>query len=69
MLSKNIFLAHFEIVQNFHHFCKGGGCGFSVKNSIFQKTALKIVKTLLLMSGTNNFAENIFLVHFEYILR
>ena len=45
---KKCFLAHFEIVQNFHHFCKGGGCGFSVKNSIFQKNALKIVETLLL---------------------
>ena len=62
--AKNIFLAHFEIVQNFHHFCKVRGCGFSVKNSIFQKTALKIVKTLLLMSGTNNFAEKYFLSTF-----
>ena len=36
-LPKNIFIANFEIVQNFHHFCKVRGCGFSVKNSIFQK--------------------------------
>ena len=64
MLPKNIFLAHFEIVQNFQYFCKVRGCGFCVKNSIFQKTALKIVETLLLMSGTNNFAEKYFLSTF-----
>ena len=33
---KNIFLAHFEIVQNFHYFCNVRGCGFSFKNSFFQ---------------------------------
>ena len=69
MLPTNIFLAHFEIVQNFHHFCKDRGCGFSVKKFNFPKTALKIVETLLMMSGTNNLAKKYFLSTFEYILR
>ena len=64
ILPKNIFLAHFEIVQNYHHFCKVHGCGFSVKNSIFFTTALKFVDTLLLMSGTKNFAKKYFLSTF-----
>ena len=64
MLPKNIFLAHFEIVQNFHHFCEVRGCGFSVTNSIFQKPALIFVETLLLMSGTKNFATKYFLSTF-----
>ena len=34
---KNIFLAHFKIVQNFHYFCKVRACRISIKNSIFQK--------------------------------
>ena len=37
ILSKNIFLAHFMIVQNFHYFCKVRACRISVKNSNFQK--------------------------------
>ena len=37
ILSKNIFLAHFKIVQNFHYFCKVHACRISVKNSNFQK--------------------------------
>ena len=35
--AKNIFLAHFKIVQNFHYFCKVRACRIPVKNSIFQK--------------------------------
>ena len=35
--AKNIFLAHFKIVQNFHYFCKGRASRISVKNSNFQK--------------------------------
>ena len=34
---KYIFLAHFEIIQNFHHICKVPACRYSVKKSIFQK--------------------------------
>ena len=37
ILPKNIFLAHFKIVQNFHYFCKVRACRISVKNSNFQK--------------------------------
>ena len=37
ILPKNIFLAQFKIVQNFHYFCKVRACPISVKNSIFQK--------------------------------
>ena len=36
-LAKNIFLAQFQIVPNFHYFCKVRACRISVKNSIFQK--------------------------------
>ena len=36
-LQKNIFLAQFKIVQNFHYFCKVCACWISVKISIFQK--------------------------------
>ena len=41
---KKNFFAHFEIVQNFHHFCKVRGCRFSVKNSIFQKLPKSLQK-------------------------
>ena len=37
ILPKNISLALFEIVQNFHYFCKVRACRISFKNSIFQK--------------------------------
>ena len=37
ILPKNIFLAHFKIVQNFHYFCKVRACRIPVKNSNFQK--------------------------------
>ena len=37
ILPKNISLALFEIIQNFHYFCKVRACQISLKNSIFQK--------------------------------
>ena len=40
MLPKNVFLAHFEIVQNFHHFCKGWAVDFLSKIQ-FSKNCLK----------------------------
>ena len=43
ILPKNIFLAHFKIVQNFNYFCKVRACRISVKNSFFQKM-VKIVE-------------------------
>ena len=61
ILPKNIFLAQFKIVQNFHYFCKVRACRISFKNSIFQKLPKICGETLLLMSGTNNFAKKYFL--------
>ena len=37
ILPKSIFLAQFDIVLNFHYFCKVYACRISVKNSILQK--------------------------------
>ena len=63
-LQKNIFLALIKTAQIFHYFCKVRACRISVKNSILQKLP-KIVKTLLLMRGTNNLQKNIFLAQFK----
>ena len=41
--AKKYFLALFEMVLNFHYFCKVRTCRISVKNSIFQKLS-KIVE-------------------------
>ena len=38
-LAKNIFLAQFQIVPNFHYFCKVRAYRISIKNSIFSKIA------------------------------
>ena len=64
--AKNIFLPHFEIVQNFHYFVRSAPADFSQKFN-FPKTASNVVEMFLLMSGTNNFAKNIFLPHFEIV--
>ena len=71
ILPKNIFLAQFEIVLNFHYFCKVRACRISVKNSvknlIFQNliaapVELKIVwRNTSLMRGTNNLSKKYFL--------
>ena len=67
ILPKNIFLAHFEIVQNFHHFCKVRGCGFSVNNSIF-KNSLKVCRnTSFWWVEQRILQKNIFLAHFEIV--
>ena len=69
--AKKYFFTHFEIVLNFHYFCKVRACRISVKNSDFWKVP-KIVEKhffeisdfhlpLLLMKGTNNFAKKYFL--------
>ena len=42
-LAKNIFLAQFEMLLNFHYFCKVRACRISLKNSDFQKVP-KIVE-------------------------
>ena len=61
ILSKNIFSAKLEIVQNFHYFCKVRACRILAKNSIFQKLPIFFVETFLLMSGINNLAKKYFL--------
>ena len=57
--AKNIFLPHFEIVQNFHYFVRSAPVIFRQKFN-FQKTASNVVEMFLLMSGTNNFCQKIF---------
>ena len=60
ILPKNIFLAQFEIVLNFHYFCKVRACRISVKNSI-SKNCLKLWRNTSLMRGTNNLSKKYFL--------
>ena len=62
-MPKNIFLPHFEIVQNFHYFVRDAPVNFLSKIQ-FPKTALNVVEMFLLMSGTNNFAKKYFLTPF-----
>ena len=57
ILSKNIFLAQFEIVLNFHYFCKARACRISVNNPNFQKLP-KIVD-----EGNKQFIQKIFSSH------
>ena len=47
ILKKNIFLAQFKIVQNFHYFCKVRACRIPVKKSIFQKLPKIVEKHFL----------------------
>ena len=63
ILPKNIFLPHFEIVQNFHYFVTSAPVDFLSKFN-FPKTPSNVVEMLLLMSGTNNFAKKYFLTPF-----
>ena len=61
--AKNIFLPHFEIVQNFHYFVRSAPVIFSQKFN-FPKSVSNVVEMFLLMSGTNNFAKKYFLTPF-----
>ena len=61
---KNIFLPHFEIVQNFHYFVRSAPVDFPSKIQ-FSKTASNVVEMFLLMNGTNNFAKKYFLTPFR----
>ena len=70
IFQKNIFLPHFEIVQNFHYFVRGAPVDFPSKIQ-FSKNCLKYCRKvslhlylLLLMSGTNNSAKKYFLTPF-----
>ena len=67
ILPKNIFLAQFEIVLNFHYFCKVRACRISVKNSI-SKNCLKLWRNTSLMRGTNNLSKKYFFTQFEIVL-
>ena len=43
-LAKNIFLAHFEIVQNLYHFGKAPACGMIHQKTLFQKFSKNLLK-------------------------
>ena len=66
ILPKNIFLPHFEIVQNFHYFVRSVPVDFPQKIQ-FPKTGSNVIEMFLLMIGTNSFAKNISLPHFEIV--
>ena len=68
ILPKNIFLAQFEIVLNFHYFCKVRACQISVKNSNFQKL-LKILEKHFFWWGEQTiYSKNIFFTQLEIVL-
>ena len=68
ILPKNISLALFEIVQNFHYFCKVHACGISVKNSIFQKLPKIVEKHFSRWQEQIILPKNISLALFEMVL-
>ena len=67
ILPKNIFLAHFKIVQNFHCFCKAGTCQIPVKNSIFQKMPKIVEKHFFWWMEQIILCKNIYLAHFKIV--
>ena len=69
ILPKNIFLPHFEIVQNFHYFVRSAPVDFLSKFQFSKKwfsyfPVSNVVEMFLLMSGTNNFDKKYFLTPF-----
>ena len=64
ILPKNIFLAQFEIVLNFHYFCKVWPVEFSVKNSNFQKLPKIVEKHFFWWKEQIILPKNIFLAQF-----
>ena len=64
--AKNIFLPHFEIVQNFHYFVRSAPVNFPSKIQ-FSKNCLKCCRNDSFDDGTNNFAKDYFLTHFEIV--
>ena len=75
ILPNNIFLPHFEIVQNFHYLVRfapvdfiskiqGSRLSISYQKFNFPKSVSNVVEIFLLMSGTNNFAKKYFLTPF-----
>ena len=67
ILQKNIFLAQFKIVQNFHYFCKVRACPISVKNSIFQKLPKIVEKHFSWWVEQIILQKNIFLAQFKIV--
>ena len=67
ILPKNIFLAQFKIVQNFHYFCKGRACPISIKNSIFQKLPKIVEKHCFWWVEQIILQKNIFLAQFMIV--
>ena len=67
-LAKKFFLAQFDIVLNFHYFCKVRACRISVKNSIFQKLPKIVEKHFSRWQEQKNFAKKYFLALFEMVL-
>ena len=68
ILPKNIFIAQFEIVLNFHYFCKVGACRISVKNPNFQKLPKIAEKHFYWWKEQIILPKNIFLAQFEIVL-
>ena len=66
-MPKNIFLAQFKIVQNFHYFCKVRACRITVKNSIFQKLHKIVEKLFFWWLEEIILPKNIFLAKFKIV--
>ena len=65
--TKTIFLAQFQIVQNFHYFCKVHACRISVKNSIFQKLPKFVEKHFFWWGEQIIQTKTIFLAQFKIV--
>ena len=65
--AKKHFLALFEMVLNFHYFCKVCACRISVKNSILQKLPKIVEKHFTRWQEQIILPENISLALFEII--
>ena len=67
ILPKNIFLPHFEIVQNFHYFVRSAPVDFLSKIQ-FSKKCLKCCRNVSFDEWNKLFCQkNIFLPHFEIV--
>ena len=65
---KNIFFTQFEIVLNFHYFCKVRACRISVKNPNFLKLPKIVEKHFFWWGEQIILPKNIFLAQFEIVL-
>ena len=67
ILTKNIFLAQFKIVQIFTIFVRSAPCWYSFKNSIFQKLPKIMEKHFLWWVEQIILTKNIFLPQFKIV--